>query len=77
LTIFKVAEDFTLNFVTHLILDPYGIKWPRNFCLVDDKWILIAGQHSDNIGVFKINGDETMTFMSKFDVPCPVCVIEV
>lgn len=43
LAIFKVEDDCTLTLTSHLMLDPFNIKWPRNFCLIDDQWILIAG----------------------------------
>ena len=77
LALFKVEENLTLTFVSHLMLDQFNIKWTRNFCLIDDEWILIAGQHSNNIGVFKNNQNETVTYVSSVEVPSPTCVIQV
>ena len=50
--------------------------WPRNFSLdPTGNYLLVANQRSNNIVVFKRDVEEgTLTFLSRVDLPNPVCL---
>ncbi|WP_309025468.1 lactonase family protein [Pelagicoccus sp. SDUM812002] len=54
-----------------------GVKWPRNFTISDSgKWLIVAGQHSDELRVFSIdqNTGELEPTDSRIEVKAPMCV---
>jgi 6-phosphogluconolactonase len=43
LAVFRISDDFLLELVSFVSLSELGVKWPRNFALIDDEWLLVAG----------------------------------
>ena len=77
LAVFKVTEDFQLELASFVSLSEIGVKWPRNFAIIEDEWLLVAGQNTNNMALFRVQEGHKFTHVSTTDVPSPVCVIPI
>jgi len=75
IAIFNVnAHDGSLNLIGY---QPTCGNWPRNFSLSpDEKYLLVANQHTNNIVSFK--RDKTsglLKYVCQIEAPTPVCIL--
>ena len=57
--------------------DTHG-KEPRDFALVaNEGFAICANQFSGNLSVYKKERDHTLTYLSSFSIPAPLCVEEI
>ncbi len=75
IALFEVGDDGQMTFVE---AEPVRGEWPRNFAISpDEKFLLVANQHTNNITVFARNPETGMLEYTgnQMKVFNPVCVI--
>ena len=74
LAVFKVLAGGTLERVQVV---PAQCAIPRNFALdPGGRWLLVAGQKSNEVPVFRVGRDGRLEFAGKkIEVPAPMCVL--
>lgn len=72
------AVDQETGRLTPLSLIPCGGKTPRNFCIEQSgRFLLVGNQDTDNIVVFRISQDGSLTKINEISLPSPVCIRQV
>jgi 6-phosphogluconolactonase len=75
IAVFSVGNNGALSIVSH---HPTEGEAPRNFTITKDgKYLLVGNQNSDNIVLFKINNDGKLTKVKSYNIPTPVCLVEI
>ncbi|GGH37684.1 lactonase family protein [Paenibacillus segetis] len=74
-SIVRFAIDSTTGLLSEPVWSEAGGKWPRNFAVLED-YVLVANQNSNNIAVFKRDGDTGMLTAtgSGLTLDKPVCI---
>lgn len=56
---------------------PSGGAWPWFCLLVEDAWLLVANNRSDEVTRFRITGDGGLEAVDAVHVPSPACIVPV
>lgn len=73
MTAYQILPDGQLEPIAHT---PSGGEWPRNFAVVpNDKHVIVANEHTDNLAVMKISSDGRLKDTGcEMSVSKPVCI---